>query len=59
MLEYVEESRTVRLAGDLDQYRTLTHKTRAILRRDKKRYDRSLGKDIEGHLHAYDLRPAY
>ena len=33
MLESIEESRTARLAGNSDQYRTLTRRTRGFLRR--------------------------
>ena len=37
-LESIEESRTARLAGDHNQYRALSHRTRTPLRRDKERY---------------------
>lgn len=37
-LECVEESCTTRLAGSLDQYRTLAYRTRALMGRDKKMY---------------------
>ena len=34
-LERIEESRAARLPGDYDQYRALSLRTRALLRRDK------------------------
>ena len=37
-LESIEESRTARLAGDHNQYRALSHRTRTPMRRDKERY---------------------
>ena len=37
-LESIEESRAARLAGDHNQYRALSHRTRTPLRRDKERY---------------------
>ena len=58
-LESIEESRAARLAGNHDQYRALSRRTRTLLRRDKKRYVRGLAEDIECHLNANDLRPAY
>ena len=58
-LEGIEQSRAVRLAGDHDQYRALSHRTRTFLRRDKDRYVRGLAEDVECHLNANDLRPAY
>ena len=58
-LESIEESRTARLAGDHDQYRALSGRTRTLLRRDKERYVRVLTEDVECHLNANDLRPAY
>ena len=36
-MENIEESHTARLAGDHDQYRALSHRTRTLLRRDKER----------------------
>ena len=36
-LETIEESRAARLAGDLGQYRTLSRRTKTLLRRDKER----------------------
>lgn len=58
-LENIEESRAARLAGDRGRYRVLSRRTRALLRRDKERYVRSLAEDVEVHLNANDLRPAY
>ena len=58
-LRNIEESRAARLAGNLDQYRTLARRTRALLRRDKERYVRELAEDVEGCLNANNLRPAY
>ncbi|KAG0721870.1 Ankyrin repeat and SOCS box protein 3 [Chionoecetes opilio] len=58
-LEKIEESRTARLAGNRDQHRALSRRTRTLLGRDKERYVRSLAEDVEGHLNANDLRPAY
>ena len=58
-LESIEESRTARLAGNHDQYRALSCRTRTLLRREKERYVRGLAKDVECHLNADDLRPAY
>ncbi|KAG0717388.1 Craniofacial development protein 2 [Chionoecetes opilio] len=58
-LEKIEESRAARLAGNRDQHRALSRRTRTLLRRDKERYVRSLAEDVEGHLNANDLRPAY
>ncbi|KAG0723665.1 Dipeptidase 3 [Chionoecetes opilio] len=58
-LEKIEESRAARLAGNQDQHRALSRRTRTLLGRDKERYVRSLAEDVEGHLNANDLRPAY
>ncbi|XP_045101313.1 uncharacterized protein LOC123498214 [Portunus trituberculatus] len=58
-LDSIEESRTARLGGNRDQYRVLSCKTRALLRRDKERYVRGLAEDVYCHLYANDLRPAY
>ncbi|KAG0720355.1 Protein lin-10 [Chionoecetes opilio] len=58
-LEKIEESRAARLAGNRDQHRALSCRTRTLLGRDKERYVRSLAEDVEGHLNANDLRPAY
>ncbi|KAG0730184.1 LINE-1 retrotransposable element ORF2 protein [Chionoecetes opilio] len=58
-LEKIEESRAARLAGNRDQHRALSRRTRTLLRRDKEKYVRSLAEDVEGHLNANDLRPAY
>ena len=59
MLESIEESRAARLAGDHDQYRALSRRTRTLMRRDKERYVRGLNEDVECHLNANYLRPAY
>ena len=37
----------------------LSRRTRTLLRRDKERYVRDLAEDVECHLNANDLRPAY
>ncbi|KAG0729261.1 Retrovirus-related Pol polyprotein from type-2 retrotransposable element R2DM [Chionoecetes opilio] len=58
-LEKIEESCAARLAGNQDQHRALSRRTRTLLGRDKERYVRSLAEDVEGHLNANDLRPAY
>ena len=55
----IEKSHTDKLAGNQDQYRALSHRTRTLLRRDKERYVRSLTEDVEGHLNANELQPAY
>ncbi len=57
-MENIEESRSARLAGNRGRYRALACRTRALLRRDKERYVRSMAEDVEGHLNANDLRPA-
>ncbi len=41
-LRTIEEIRAARLAGNLGQYRTLSRRTRALLRRYKERYARAL-----------------
>ena len=58
-LRTIEESRAARLAGNLGQHRTLSRRTRALLRRDKERYVRGLAEDAEGCFNANNLRPAY
>ena len=58
-LESIEESRAARLAGDHDQYRALSCRTRTLLRRDKERYVRGLAQDVECHLNTNDLRLVY
>ena len=45
-LDSIEESRAARLAGDNDQYRALSRRTRTLLRRDKERYVRGLAEDV-------------
>ena len=54
MLESIEESHAARLAGNHDQYRALSCRIRALLRRDKEKYV-----DVECHLNANDIRPAF
>ncbi|KAG0714100.1 Tyrosyl-DNA phosphodiesterase 2 [Chionoecetes opilio] len=58
-LENIEESRTARHARNQDQYGSLSRRTRTLLRKDKERYVRNLAEDVEGHLNANALRPAY
>ncbi len=58
-LRAIEESSAARLAGNLGHYRTLSRQTRALLRRDKERYVRTLAEDVEGCFNANNLRPAY
>ena len=58
-MERIDESRAARLAGDHDQYRALSCRTRILLRKDEERYVRGLAEDVECHLNANDLRPAY
>ena len=58
-LNSIEKSHISRLAGNWNQYRALSHRTRTLLRRDKERYVRSLAENVEGHLNANDLKPAY
>ncbi|KAG0720366.1 hypothetical protein GWK47_048649 [Chionoecetes opilio] len=57
-LEKIEESRAARLAGNQDQHRALSRRTRTLLGRDKERYVRSLAENIEGYLNANDHRPS-
>ena len=45
--------------SDHDQYRALSRWTRILLKRDKERYVKGLAEDVECHLNANDLRPAY
>ncbi len=54
-LENNEKSRAARPAGNQDRYRALSHRTRALLRRDKERYVRSLAEEVEGHFNVNDL----
>ena len=58
-LQAIEESRAARLAGDLDQHRTLARRTRALLRRDKERYVKGIAEEVEGCFHMNNLQPAY
>lgn len=58
-LETIEASRAARLAGKTDLYRTLSRRTRALLRRDKERHVRELVEDVEGCLNANNLQPAF
>ena len=59
MLDSIEKNHAVRLAGNQDQYRALSRRTRTLLRRDKEKYVRSLAEDVEGYLNANDLKLAY
>ena len=58
-LDNIEKSRNARLAGNQEEYRTLSRRSRTLVRRDKERYVRSLAEDVESHFNANDLRPAY
>ena len=58
-VETIGRSRAARLAGNRDQYRTLSRKTRACLRRDKERYVRGIAEEVEENFIVNDLRPAY
>ncbi len=58
-LENIEESRAARLAGNLDTYRSLSRRTRTLLRRDKERYVRDLTEEAKGNLNSIYLKPAY
>ena len=51
-LDRIEENRAARLAGNRDQYRALTLRTRALLRRNNERYDRGFAEDVACHLNA-------
>ena len=59
MLKSIEESHAARLAGNHDQYRALSHRNGALLRRGKESYVMGLSEDVECNLNAHDLRPAY
>lgn len=54
-----ERNRTARHAGNQDCYRALLHRTRALLRRDKGRYVRSLTEEVEGYFNVSDFQPSY
>ena len=54
-LESIEESCAARLAGNRNQYRAQSCRTRTLLRREKERYVRGLAVDVEWHLNANDL----
>ena len=58
-LESIEESRAARHDGNRDHYRSLSRRTRILLKRDKERYVSGLVEDVICHLNANDLRPAY
>ena len=58
-LECIEENLAAKLAGTHDQYRPLSRRTRGLLRREIERYVRGLDDDVECHLNANDIRPAY
>ena len=49
-LNSIEESRAPRLAGNRYQYKALSHRTRALLRRDKDRHVRGFSEDFGCHL---------
>ncbi|KAG0699483.1 Zinc finger CCHC domain-containing protein 7 [Chionoecetes opilio] len=51
------ENIAARLAGNKDQYRTLSRKSRTLP--SWSLHVRSLAQDVEGHLNANELRPAY
>ena len=53
------ESCTATLGGNQDRYRARSRSTRTLLRRDKGRYVRGLAEDVQCHLNANDVRPAY
>ena len=42
-----------------DQYRVLSHRTRALMRRDKERYVRGLSEDVKCHLILMTSDPPY
>ena len=51
-LDSIAKSYAARLAGNQNQYRALSRRIRTLLRRDEKRYVRSLAEDVEDHLNA-------
>ncbi len=57
-LENIEESRAPRPTRSLDKYRSLSRKTRILLRRDKESYVWDLAEEVKGNLDANNLRPA-
>lgn len=58
-LSNIEESRIASHAGNRDQYRDLSRRTRALSRRDKERYGRSFAEDVDGHFSGNNCQPAY
>ena len=58
-LKSIEESRAASLAGNHDQHRSLSHRTRTLLRRYKGKYVRGFADNVECHLNNNDLKPAY
>ncbi len=58
-LRAIKENRAARLAGNRGHYRTLSRRTRALLRRDKEWYVRALATDVEGFFNVNNLQPAY
>lgn len=57
-LANIEESHAARLTVNRDQYRALSRRSSALLRRDKDTCQESL-EDVEGHVYDNDLRPPY
>ena len=58
-VEIIEKSRTARLAGNRDQYRTRTRRARASLREDEESYVGGIAEEVEDNFNANFLRPAY
>ena len=58
-LDRIEESRIARLTRNRDQYRSLSRRTKALLRKEKEGYVRGLAQNVKCHSSANDLRPAY
>ncbi|XP_070001346.1 uncharacterized protein [Penaeus vannamei] len=55
----VDACRAARLTGDRNLHRSKVLRTRALLRRNKEQFIRSLEEEVEGHFLVNDLRPAY
>lgn len=53
-LEYIAESCAVKLAGNQDQHRILSHKTSALLKRDEERYVRDCWTEYFDQLYTAD-----
>ena len=45
-LESIEENLAARLAGNRDQYKALSHRTRALLNKGKERYVMDVTEDV-------------